>query len=330
VVSRLLAFRPPSVVDRLDPRSQACILSTRELLGPAAELGVVLPLVRAPVAAVARAVLVAAKELQSAVGLALPAGAPPEPWFDAVARAADEVAAGLPVFLAGEVVVEGEDGIQVERAFLEAWRLVDAGLTHVAIDVAAIAAGERGRVAGEIAQAGADRGTCIEVVVPLAEGAQSGPRGAAMLDELARGGAPADLASVRCGAPEGPEEARLQAAAVAHVLRALGGVPGMRRGAVTPAVLDLLRGSPVRVCEDGGAAAARALGLLPRDVLRRDEEARARESALEQAAARLSPAESERLEALAYVEAVDFLERLGGGGSGPALARALAQRLEDR
>lgn len=324
---RILAFRPASVVERLGPHSAACPISTRELLGPAAEVGIVLPLVRAPIGAVARGVLVAAKELQSVLGLALPAGAPPEPWFEAVTGAADEVAAGLPLFLSAEVVVAGEGATQVERAFHEAWRLVGAGLTHLAIDVAAVSPGERGRVIGELAEAGIEQGICVEVVVPLEEGAQAGPRAARVFEELARRGTPADVASVRCPAPADRDEARLQAAALARIAQALAGVPLMRRGPVTSELLALLRGSPLRACEDGGAASARALKALPA-VPPAAEGEETRESALERAAAKLAAEEAERVEARAYVDGLEFIEALGGQGSAPALTQALTRRLE--
>jgi len=328
VVSRILAFRPASVVDRLVARSGACPLSLRELLGPAAEAALVLPLVRAPIAGVARGALVAAKELQAVLGLGLPPGVPPGPWFQAVARAADEVAAGLPIFLSADVVVEGEGGTQLERAAQEAWRVVDAGLTHLAIDVSAVAPEERGRVLGDVAQAGFERGASVEVVVPLGEGAQAGPRAAAIFEEVARRGAAPDLASVRCPAPQDDDEARLQAAMLARMSQALAGVPVMRRGPVTPGLLALLRASPVRACEDGGIAADRALGVIPRE--RVAEDATSRESALERAAGELSADAADRLEARAYVEVMDFLERLGGRGGATAVARALARRLVDR
>lgn len=330
MVSRILAFRPASVVERLDPRSQACPLSTRELLGPATELGLVLPVVRAPIAAVARGALVAAKEIRGALGLGLPAGVAPEPWFEAVTGAADEVAAGLPLFLCGEVIVADEGAPQVEHAFHEAWRLVGAGLTHLAIDVSAVPPGERARVAGEVAEAGVENGICIEIVLPLAEGSQVGPRAAALFEELERRGAPADLASVRAPAPGSADEARMQVAALARVCQALSGAPVMRRGPVTPDLLEALRGSPVKACEDGGQAAARAVEIIPWDVIGSGETRETRESALERAAAELSEESAERLEARAYVEALDFLERLGAQGSAAALSRVLERNLEDR
>jgi hypothetical protein len=323
-----LAFRPATVVELLPPRSAACPLAARELVAAASEVGLVLPLVRAPIAGVARGALVAAKELSAVVGLALPQGVPSRAWFDAVARAADEVAAGLPIFLSADVVLEGEGGTQVERAVHEAWRLVGDGLTHLAIDVAAVAAGERGRVAGEVAEAGFDRGLSVEIVFPLGEGAQVGRRAADLFDEIARRGTPPDLAGVRCPAPADETEAKMQAAALARISLALSGVPVMRRGPVTPRLLELLRASPVKACEDGGAAAAGAVRLLPTELV--PDDGTSRESLLERAAAELSEEAADRLEARAYVETVELLERLGARGGAPGVVRALERRRLDR
>ena len=326
MLSPALAFRPATVVDRLPPRSGACPLSVRELLAAAAEGGLVLPLVRAPIAAVARGALVAAKEQAAVIGLALPQGVPSRAWFDAVARAADEVAAGLPLFLSGDVVVAGEGGTQVEQAHRDAWRLVDDGLTHLAIDVAADSAGERGRVVGEVAEAGFDRGLSVEIVIPLGEGSQLGARAADLFDEVARHGAVPDLAGVRCPAPSDETEAKVQAAALARISQALSGVPVIRRGPVTPRLLELLRASPVKACEDGGAAAGRAIELLPVGLTGAEEEATSRQSPLERAAAELSGEGADRLETRAYVEVMDLVERLGARGGAPGVVRALERR----
>ncbi|HET7825854.1 MAG TPA: hypothetical protein VFK90_10990 [Anaeromyxobacter sp.] len=327
---RILAFRPASVVERLDARSHACPLSTRELLAPAAELGLALPVVHAALGAVARGALVAAKELGAVLGIAMPPDATPERWFDAVTEAADEVAAGSPIFLCGEVVVAGEDAMRVERAFHEAWRLVGAGITHLGLDVAAVAPAERARVVSEIAAAGVENGICVDVVLPLSEGAHGARRAAELLDELGRRGAAADVVSVRCPAPATRDEARLQAAALARICQALRGVAVMRRGPVTPELLDVLRGSPVRLCDDGGAISARAVRAMPgfEEAEPGGEPQDGRGNAFERAAAELDDAGTERVEARAYVDALDFLERLGARGTAPAIARALERRLD--
>jgi hypothetical protein len=226
-------------------------------------------------------------------------------------------------------VVEGEGGTQVERAVSDAWRLVDDGMTHLAIDVAAVTPSERGRVAGEVAQAAFDRGLSVEIVVPLGEGARVGALAAALFEEVARRGSAPDLAGLRCPAPADADEARTQAAALARISQALAGIPVMRRGPVTPRLLELLRASPVKACEDGGAAAARATSLIPLELLEEPGDGQ-RKSPLERAAAELSDEATDRLEARAYVEVLDFVERLGGRDGVPAVIAALARSREER
>jgi hypothetical protein len=253
----------------------------------------------------------------------------PEPWFQAVSAAAEELAPSHPVFLCGEIVVDGEGATQVDRAFHEAWRLVGAGLTHLAVDASAAAPAERGRVVSEVVQAATQQGIGVEVVLSVADGAQAARRGAALLDDLSRRGVSPDLASVRCPSPAGEAEARLQLAALARISHALGGLPVMRRGPLTPELLRLLPGSPVKACEDGGAAAARALRSLA-SAREAPGGGAGREAAIERAAADLSREGADRLEATAYVDAIEILEAMRLRGSARAVARALEQRLEER
>jgi hypothetical protein len=104
----------------------------------------------------------------------------------------------------------------------------------------------------------------------------------------------------------------------------------MRRGPVTPRIVELLRGSPVKACEDGGAAAARAGGGgEPGAPEGTGEAASGRDPELGPGAAEPSGDAAERLEALAYAEATDFIERLGAAGSAVGVVRALERRLED-
>ena len=176
-----------------------------------------------------------------------------------------------------------------------------------------------------MAEAGFDRGLSVEAVVPLGEGAQAGPRAAALFEEVARRGPALDLASVRCPAPQGDDEARLQAAALARVSQALAGVPVMRRGTgdaraprAAPRLADRgVRGRRRRGRQRGRRHPARARGG--------QAEATSRASPLERAAGELSGEGADRLEARAYVEVMDFLERLGArGGAVAGVARARA------
>jgi hypothetical protein len=327
--SPILAFRPAGVVERLAPRSEACALSTAELLDAAHAAGRVLPLVHAPVATVARGALVAAREAGSALGLQLSGGVDPARWFAGVTGAADEVAAGLPLFLAAEVVVSGEGATQVDAAVAIAWKLVDAGLTHLAVDASAAVPGERARVIAAVAEPALARGIALDVVLPLADAAQRAARAAATLDGLARIGVRPDLASVRCPAAPDADGARAQAGALARVAEALRGTPVMRRGPVTAEVLAALRGGPVRAVSDGGAATARAIEVIPWELLPSADDRPPRASELEAAVLELSEEGLDRMESQAYVEASELIERLGARGSARAVTDVLEARLRE-
>ncbi len=189
--------------------------------------------------------------------------------------------------------------------------------------------GERGRVAREVVQTAAERGACVDVVVHLAD-APSLAGAAGVVEELARGGVPADVVSVRCNAPVDEADARRQGAVLARVSRAMGGVPLLRRGPVTRPLLAVLGGSPVVVCEDGGAVAARVLALLQGAAQPSAPDPWSRENQLERAAAALSDAEKARLESRAYVDVLELVEALGARDSAPSLSRALERRLAER
>lgn len=329
MLTPILAFRPAGVVARLGPRSEACALSTAELLEPARTAGAILPLVHAPVAAVARGALVAAREAGSALGLQLVSGVDPARWFAGVTAAAEEVAAGLPLFLAAEVVIQGEAGTQLDAALALAWRLVDAGITHLAVDASAAAPGERARVIALVAEPALSRGIALDVVLPLADAAQRAVRAAATLDALARRGVRPDLASVRCPAAADRDAARAQAGALARVAEALRGLPVMRRGPVSADVLAALAGGPVRAVSDGGAATAQALEVVPWELLPSAEGRSPRASELEAAVAELSDEGLDRVEARAYVETEELIERLGARGSARRVTAALEARLRE-
>jgi hypothetical protein len=312
------------VLDRLTPRSDACPLSLRDLLGAPVQERRVLPIVRAPIAGVARAALVAAREAGCAIGLALPVGAPPQPWFDAVTAAADEFAAGLPIFLSSEVTIDGAAEVDVERASREAFRLVDAGITHLAVDVRAVPAAQRATVFTAVAEAAAEQGACVDAVVALDDPGRS------FLSDLEREGSAPDLVSVRCPEVRTQPEARAQVVRLVRICAELKGIPVARRGPVSAVLLEELARSPLRACEDGGAAAAAGLAVIPWDRLQRQEEEGTRTPALERAAEELTRDASDRLEARAYVEVASLIDRLGAAGSALALTEALERQLEER
>jgi hypothetical protein len=323
VLSPVLAFRPARVVERLEAHSAACPLSSKDLLAAAAALRLPLPLVRAPTPGIARAALVAAKQAQSVLGLAMPPGLAPEGWFAAVTAAADEVAAGLPIFLVGEVEVTGRREAEIEAAFKAAWRLADAGLTHLTVDLTSIPAEARADLLERVASPAVERGLGLDCVVSPGEEAAARP----LFAQLSRSGAAPDMASMRCDAPESTAEAHSQVKELLTLCAALAGTPVLRRGPVTPELLGSLKGSPVGGCEDGGAAAAAAVLVIPY-APRPPDEGRG-EGALARAEAELSEAGRARLETRAYLEVLDFLERLGAVGSATRLVRVLEKRLAE-
>lgn len=321
---RILAFRTAVVVDRLPPRSEVCPLSLRDLLRAPIEGPRPFPIVRAPIPGVARAALIAAREANAVIGLHLPPGSPPDPWFQAVVAAADEYAAGFPFFLSSEVAVESAASEEIERAEQEAFRLVDAGITHLAVDVRAVEPSARPSVFAAVAATAAERGACVDCVVAL----EDAPK--ALFTALEGLGCPPDVVSVRCPEVGAQKEARAQVVRLVRLCAELSGTPVLRRGPVSPPLLEELARAPVRGCEDGGAAAVAGIAVIPWDRLQEREEDGARSPALDRAAEELSRDAADRLEARAYVEVASLIERLGAGGAAQAVADALEGLLEDR
>jgi hypothetical protein len=328
VPSPILAYRPATATARLPARNGACPLSTRDLLRVLGADRLVLPIVRAPVAGIARGALLAAREAGSALALGLPPGVPPEGWFDAVVEAADAVAAGLPLVLVGWWWVGRGPHVPPPPPPHDAWRLVEAGLTHLAIDVGPVALADRARVFDDVARGAFEHGLGVELLVPQ-DGELAAPADAvALLDALARRGIAPDLAGVRVGAPADAAGAREQARRLAELCAALAGLPLVRRGPVNAAALAALAGGPVKACEDGGAAAAAAMAVIPWELLERPGPDEPRASPLERAVAGLDAESTDRLEARAYVEVQDFVDALAARGSAAAIAGALERQLE--
>jgi hypothetical protein len=305
--SRLLAFRPAAVIRRLPPRSEACPLSPRELLRGWAPGLPTIPVVRAGSPAAALGALVAARQLDSALGLSLPAGQSPEPWFGAVARAADEVAARLPLFLWGEVPVDGESGEAVERARREAWRLVEGGLTVLAFAVDRVPEGGRAAALLGATEAAREHEVAVELLLPAGpEGLPSGPSAAALLEDLRAVGLRPDLLGVRFPPAEGGEQVRAHGQALEDLCAWVEEVPVMRRGPLAPGGAPESAARTLAACEDGGAIQAA--------------------SGRREAPPAAPPLEAmEGPEARAYFAAVEFLEALGAAGS----AARLEQRILD-
>jgi hypothetical protein len=315
----LLALRPVNAVHRLDARSEACPLSLREIVHALEGRRATLPLVAAPLAAVARGALFAAKEAGAVLGLALPIRSEPEPWFAAVTRAADELAPRLPFFLSAEVRVEdSEPGL--ERAFAAAHRLVEAGLTHLAVDVSAVALPRRAQAAAQVAGFASEREIAVDAVLPSTLGDIDADLAAAFLEEFEGWGVRADVVSVRLPAALDEVEARAQLDALEALGSALGGRAVLRRGPLSPALTASLAGSSLRLCEDGGMALSAGLRAIPAELRA------AREGQAPRGQIALPEAVSDRLEALVYAEVASLVDRLGAGGTAAGVAAAIAVR----
>jgi hypothetical protein len=311
-VRSLLALRPVAAVHRLPPRSEACPLSLRDLLRSGA--APLLPLVVSPIAAVARAALLAAKEARAVVGLAPGPCADPGGWFDAVARAADELAPGLPFFVSGEVAV-GDGGEALEQAFAAAHRLMEAGATHLAVDVSAVALAHRAHAASQVAGVAAERELAVECVLPAGPDALDPGAAVAFVEEFEGFGVRADLVGVRLGAGAAPADPLAQRTRLDALAEELGEHPLLRRGPLPAGAAAALRGSRLRACEDGGAALAAGWRSLPPELHR--------ESGAGRGGQVLPEAVAARLEALVYLEVSGFLEALGCTDSAWAVAVAL-------
>ncbi len=153
--------------------------------------------------------LVAAKAAHAAVGLSLPRGASPAPgstrWSGRRTSWPRPCRSSSP----GWWSLEGATPPAVERALQDCWRLVDAGLTHVAFDASALAPAERARALLAVAVPVEERGLAFDCVLAIDE--PGAARSAvALVAELARGGLRPDLVSVRCPAPAAEVAARAQ------------------------------------------------------------------------------------------------------------------------
>ncbi|HVP66587.1 MAG TPA: hypothetical protein VMT17_04935 [Anaeromyxobacteraceae bacterium] len=293
-----LAFRPPTVRNRLRRGSRACPLALRDVVGGMVGEAFALPIVWAPSLAVARAALVAAKEAGSALGLVAPTEAP-ERWFDVVTAVADEIAPGLPLLLSA-VVVLLPGPIDRARALRQAQRLVDAGMTHLVVDLDAVDPELRAEELARVAEPALERGLGVECLLPAGEGGLPAPEEAfSFLAELGTLGASPDLAGVRL-ARGGPGDAGFWRS-IESLADATGGVPLALRGAPAARIARGLRPGLVRAVDDGGAAAA-ASGV---------------------------DGAAERAEARAYAEAGSLVDAVRAEGSAAVVAAALQRSREE-
>ena len=295
-----LAFRPPTVLKRLRRGSRACPLALRDVAGGLVSEDAVIPVVLAPSVAVARAALLAAKAAGSVLGLEAPAGEPPERWFDAVTAVADELAPGLPLLLGATVVLQ-PGGVAAARALRLAHRLVEAGITHLVLDVDALEPDRRADEVARAAEPALERGLGVECLLPGPAAGLPGVDGAlSLLSELASLGASPELAGVRCPVPRDEVEAAGQARALEALADASAGAAICRRGSGAGRLLRRVRRGALRACDDGAAVAAQAA---------------------------LEP-DPERAEARAYGEVGALVDATRSAGSARTLSAALERARE--
>jgi hypothetical protein len=315
----LLALRPVATVHHLPRNSEACPLSLRDLVRALARTPASIPVIAAPLVAVARGALVAASQANAVVGL-MPAGAPVELWFEAVAQAAHELAPRRPFFVSSVVRVdEGDPGGSM--ALADAYRLVEAGVTHLAVDVTALPLARRAQAAAQTASFAAERELAVDCVLPSdPECPLVAAEACAFVEEFEGWGVRADLVSVWMPAPEDAAQAASQLAALAEVGREVGDRPVVRRGPCSAALVSRLRGSGLRACEDGGMTLASCLKALPAEL-------REPPGAGRRALWRIPERLAERLEALAYEDVAALIDSAGAGGTAEAARAALAPGL---
>jgi hypothetical protein len=311
----MLSFRPANALHQLGPSGDACPLSLRDVLRALGAGRGTMPVIAAPLPAVMRGALLAARKANAVIGLALVPGVAPEGWFGALARAAHELAPRLPFFASGEVRVEDGDG-GVERAHLAAHKLVDAGVTHLAVDVAAVALGRRAQAASQVAGVASEREIAVDCVLPLGEGPFDPEEAAAWVDEFEGWGVRADLVSARLPLTTHEAQARAQLAALDALSAALGGRPILRRGPLAPGLASIIRRGGPRACEDGGHILAAAVRSIPRE--QREAASEERRGPVD-----LPEALADRIEALAYFETAALIEAFGVAGTGAAVEASL-------
>jgi hypothetical protein len=324
-----LAFRPASVLKRLPGASRACPLSLRDVAGALLAEAVHLPIVLEAGAAPLRAALVAAKEAGSVLGVTLPAGLGPERWFDAVAAEADRLAPGLPLLVAAPVRLLPGDGVEAMRARRLVHRLVDAGVTHLVLDLDALPADARAEEAARAADPALELGLGVECLLPAAPGGLPEPEDAfALLAELGSLGATPDLAGVRCPAPEGAEGAAAQAERLRALAEASGGVALCRRGPGAAEVARRLADGVVRAWDDGGLAAATGAGGPASGAAGGAAGEGAGTGPARARAGSEDGQATEAAEARAYAAVAAFLDAIGAAGSADVLSAALARARE--
>lgn len=324
----MLALRPTNAASRLPQGSRVCILNPRDVYRALAQRRAIVPSVSLHVPFALPAVLRAARDLDAVLGLSGAAArramghevqvASPYAQFGRVADAAAETNTDRPLFLVGMLPIDAADPRTVAAAREVAFKFVDAGFTGVAVRPPNDPAESVADLVADIGAPLRDRELALEVVV-------SDPPDPARLSALAgtlkAKGAAADVFAVRLdGAPSSAAVGALARAARPAALAGYGvdrpaaglAAAGLRRFDLTRALFDVAAPAlpsalvaEVHANPDPGPALASHAVDLTREV--------ARERA-------------ERIEALAYAEALGLIRALGAHGTGRAVVEFLSTR----
>lgn len=318
----LLRMVPGSAAARLAGRPVR-LLSLRDVLRGLEGSGAVLLSVQCELDAAVAPVLRAARDRDAVVGLgpAALSDTPraPHAFFEALADTAEAIGHSRAVVLAAPPVRVGPDGAEAAEARVYDW--VDAGYTHVPIDISGLEPEEAAPAVARAASALVERELGLEV---LLEPGQEDAAG-----ELAAGlkllGCPPDLVGVRGGEGVG-------LAVVTSEIEPLGA--SWREGEADEDLRSGLRnalGAGVRLVSLRSpitrAVAAGLPAALPEELLASAAERGGLEAGAEALARRLAGLEGDaldRVEARVHGELIDLCGVLGLGGSHRRLEAALA------
>ncbi|MBI5543410.1 MAG: hypothetical protein HY901_05945 [Deltaproteobacteria bacterium] len=316
---KVLRLRPSSVAGRLSG-SRVCLLNARDVQRSLGS-GLVVAC-EAPAEPIAAGIARAARHQGAAIGLsfpALPFGEAPRAHAASqlLLAAVQESGLELPLFLrAGPIPISEATEAGVSQAREAVFRLVDGGFTEACLDVSRLGPSEAGAAVAEAGAALRERELSLEVATGTVD-----PHALAELaGSLGVAGVRADVMSLKGAALANVED-------LGPLVRA---IEPTALAVVDP--LGPVRGSGVRRVVISAPFCRVAVAALPeeaKDAIR----AKALEgwsipAAIAQALKRavLSEEARERMEALAYLEAMDVLEAAGARASGSVSLTFLSER----
>jgi len=344
LLKRILALRPTGAAQHLGD-SVLPVLDPRDLARALDDAGV--PLVCVPVvtAAALPGLLRAARDQDAVLGLS----APHRPggrdvastFFGAVRAASAECRHRRPVFLqAGPLRLTSEEPRALRAAREDIYRYVDAGFSLLSLDASALPPEAGVRVVAELVGAAEERELSVEVAAPVDRAGRASP---AALETCLEGlrARQVEIRFVRVrsaqflpstgGGDPGPNRSALEE--LSEIARAFGAWLSVE---IAEGASKLSTWAPggVRKLDVGVPFAEMVLGALGPE-LRRSLPGRAAAAGvpvwellaqLGEPLAEASAAVRERVEALAYAEALDLLEASGGRGSATEAVAYLALR----